>query len=69
MQAPRKDLLAQQQKGGQGTAPTSIPMLRVFSDAPTSDVSNSSRTAYRADNTHSPAPHIARLRAYRSDLG
>jgi Flp pilus assembly protein TadD len=63
------DMLAQQQKGGRGTTPTSIPMLRVFNDAPTPDVSNSPRTPYRADNTHSPTPHIARLRAFRSDMG
>ncbi len=57
------DMLAERQRGGQGTQPTSIPMLRVFNDAP------APRPNVRTDNTHTPAPHIARLRAFRSDLG
>lgn len=57
------DMLAQQQKTERGTAPASIPMLRVFNDAP-ARIPHS-----RSDNTHTPAPHIARLRAFRSDMG
>lgn len=53
------DMLAQQQKGDRCDTPSSIPMLRVFNAAPPP----------RTDNSHPPTPHIARLRAFRSDMG
>ena len=57
------DMLAERQHGTHGkTHPASIPMLRVFNDAP---VLQKTRT----DRHHTPAPHIARLRAFRSDMG
>lgn len=56
------DMLAEQQRGGQ-IQPTSIPMLRVFNDAPVSQKTT------RTDYGNTPAPHIARLRAFRSDMG
>ncbi len=56
------DMLAQRQKGGRTNSPASIPMLRVFNDSP-------ARPIGRTDNAHTPAPHIARLRAFRTDMG
>lgn len=55
------DMLAERQKGGR-MQPTAIPMLRVYQDVPT-------QANTRIDRGHSPAPHIARLRAFRSDMG
>jgi len=59
------DMLAQQQRAdGRGSGPVSIPMLRVFHDAP-----QPAPARTRTDYGHTPAPHIARLRAFRSDMG
>lgn len=56
------DMLAEQQKGGRVTPPTAIPMLRVYQDVP-------AQANTRTDRGHTPAPHIARLRAFRTDMG
>jgi Flp pilus assembly protein TadD len=57
------DMLAERQHGTRGkTTPASIPMLRVFNAEP---IPQKART----DRHHAPAPHIARLRAFRSDMG
>jgi Flp pilus assembly protein TadD len=56
------DMLAERQKGGPRAMPTAIPMLRVYHDVP-------AQANTRIDRGHSPAPHIARLRAFRSDMG
>jgi Flp pilus assembly protein TadD len=59
------DMLAERQRaGGQTPAPASIPMLRMFNDAP-----QPTPTRTRTDFGHTPAPHIARLRAFRTDMG
>jgi Flp pilus assembly protein TadD len=56
------DMLAECQRGGSRPQAVSIPMLRVFNDAP-------AQPTPRADVGQTPTPHIARLRAFRSDLG
>jgi Flp pilus assembly protein TadD len=56
------DMLAERQKGGRRTPPAAIPMLRVYQDTP-------AQVNTRIDRGHAPAPHIARLRAFRSDMG
>lgn len=56
------DMLAQRQKGDGRQSPPSIPMLRVFNESPVP-------TTRRHVGGHTPTPHIARLRAFRSDMG